>query len=178
MSILISLLNGVFSECATESGTDTGKKVLNVGGNSKAIPLPPQYAGFNHWLLDIDPRGSPDIVCDARKLNTLEAGSFDAVYCSHNLEHYYRHDVPMVLAGFLHILKDGCFAHIKVPDINEVMRLTIENGLDIDDILYTSPAGPIKILDVLTAIPQRLKPVVRISMPTRRASPRNRCWQH
>ena len=31
------------------------KKVLNVGGNSKAIPLPPQYAGFDHVLLDIDP---------------------------------------------------------------------------------------------------------------------------
>jgi hypothetical protein len=125
------------------------KKVLNVGGNSKAIPLPPQYAGFDHWLLDIDPRGSPDIVCDARELTTLEEGLFDAVYCSHNLEHYYRHDVPRVLAGFLHVLEDGGFAHIRVPDINEVMRLAIERGLDIDDVLYTSPAGPIMVLDVL-----------------------------
>lgn len=125
------------------------KKVLNVGGNSKAIPLPPQYAGFDHWLLDIDPRGSPDIVCDARELTTLEEGLFVAVYCSHTLEHYYRHDVPRVLAGFLHVLEDGGFAHIRVPDINEVMRLAIERGLDIDDVLYTSPAGPIMVLDVL-----------------------------
>ena len=77
------------------------KKVLNVGGNSKAIQLPPQYSNFNHILLDIDPKGSPDIVCDARKLTTLDATQFDAVYCSHNLEHYYRHDVSLVLAGFL-----------------------------------------------------------------------------
>lgn len=125
------------------------KKVLNVGGNSKAIPLPPQYVEFEHLLLDIDPRGLPDIVCDARKLKTLDAGQFDAIYCSHNLEHYYRHDVQEVLAGFLHVLKDGGFAHIMVPDINELMRITIERGLDIDDVLYQSPAGPIMVVDVL-----------------------------
>lgn len=125
------------------------KKVLNVGGNTKAIPLPPQYAGFEHVLLDIDPKGSPDIVCDARNLTSLEGGQFDAVYCSHNLEHYYRHDVPKVLAGFLHVLKDSGFAHIRVPDLNELMRVTIERGLDVDDVLYQSKAGPIMVLDVL-----------------------------
>ena len=125
------------------------KKVLNVGGYSKEIPLPPQYDGFEHLLLDIDPRGSPDIVCDARNLTTLDAGQFDAVYCSHNLEHYYRHDVQKVLTGFLHVLKDNGFVHIRVPDIQEVMRVAIERNLDIDDILYQSPAGPIMILDVL-----------------------------
>jgi len=90
------------------------KKVLNVGGNSKAIKLLSQYAKFEHFLLDIDPKGSPDILCDARELTSLEAIHFDAVYCSHNLEHYYRHDIPRVLSGFLHVLKDGGFAHIRV----------------------------------------------------------------
>ena len=125
------------------------KKVLNVGGNSKAIPLPPQYAGFEHLLLDIDPTGKPDIVCDARQLGTLDGLQFDAVYCSHNLEHYYRHDVPKVLAGFLHVLKDGGVAHIRVPDIGEVMRVSIEKGLDIEDELYQSALGPIMVMDVI-----------------------------
>lgn len=125
------------------------KKVLNVGGNNKAIPLPPQYAGFQHLMLDIDPRGSPDIVCDARMLSTLEGGQFDAVYCSHNLEHYYRHEVPRVLGGFLHVLKEGGFADIRVPDVQEVVRQMHERGLDVEDALYQSPAGPITILDVL-----------------------------
>lgn len=125
------------------------KKVLNVGGNSKAIALPAEYAQFEHLLLDIDPRGSPDIVCDARRLTALGAGQFDAVYCSHNLEHYYRHEVPQVLAGFLHVLKDRGFTDIRVPDIGAVMRATIEQDLDIDDVLYESPAGPIMVLDVL-----------------------------
>lgn len=146
MSVLISLLKDVFPG---KSQVVNSRKVLNVGGNSKEIPLPPEYAGFDHLLLDIDPKGAPDIVCDARELATLEGGVFDAVYCSHNLEHYYRHDVPRVLSGFQHMLKDGGFAHIRVPDINEVMRLSIERGLDIDDVLYTSPSGPIMVLDVL-----------------------------
>lgn len=125
------------------------KRVLNVGGNSKETPIPQHYAGFEHVLLDIAQRGSTDIVCDARKLASLEASQFDAVYCSHNLEHYYRHDVPKVLSGIFHILKFGGFAQIKVPDIAEVMRVTMQRNLDIDDVLYQSPAGPIMVIDVL-----------------------------
>lgn len=125
------------------------KKVLNVGGNSKAIPLPPQYAGFDHVLLDIDPTGQPDIVCDARLLDTLDGEQFDAIYCSHNLEHYYHHDVTKVLAGFLHVLKEGGVAHIRVPDIGEVMRVSVEKGLDIEDVLYQSSLGPIMVMDVI-----------------------------
>jgi SAM-dependent methyltransferase len=125
------------------------KKVLNVGGGNKAIGLPRQYAGFQHVLLDIDPRGVPDIVGDARDLVAREGGDFDAIYCSHNLEHYYRHDVPKVLAGFRHVLKEGGFAHILVPDIAELMRTTLERGLDIDDVLYQSAEGPVRVLDVL-----------------------------
>ncbi len=146
MSVLFKLLKDVFPG---KSEALAPKKVLNVGGNSKEIPLPPEYDGFDHWLLDIDPKGAPDIVCDARNLVSLEGGSFDAVYCSHNLEHYYRHDVPRVLAGFQHVLKEGGFAHVRVPDIKEVMRLAIERDLDIEDVLYTSPSGPIMVLDVL-----------------------------
>jgi SAM-dependent methyltransferase len=125
------------------------KKVLNVGGNNKSIPLPPQYAGFEHLLLDIDPTGKPDICCDARKLATLEAGQFDAIYNSHNLEHYYRHDVGAVLSGFRHVLKEGGFIQIRVPDMAEVFRRIVEGNLDIDDTLYQSAAGPIMALDVI-----------------------------
>lgn len=125
------------------------KKVLNVGGNSKAIPLPPPYAGYEHLLLDIDPTGKPDICCDARQLATLEAAQFDAIYCSHNLEHYYHHDVAKVLGGFRHVLNDTGFAHIRVPDVGAVMKACVERGLDIEDTLYQSSLGPITVMDVL-----------------------------
>src|SRR5690349_18380329 len=102
------------------------KRVLNVGGNDRMFhSLPNEYAGFQHLLLDIDPSVSPDILCDARQLVTLGANQFDAVYCSHNLEHYHRHDVTKVLAGFMHVLKEGGIAQIKVPDIADVMRVAV-----------------------------------------------------
>jgi SAM-dependent methyltransferase len=125
------------------------RKVLNVGGNSKDVPLPPQYAGWEHVLLDIDALGSPDIVCDARELSSLPASTYDSVYCSHNLEHYHRHDAVKVVAGFAHVLKSDGFAFIRVPDMGEVMRNVVQRNLDIDDILYQSAAGPILVRDVI-----------------------------
>lgn len=125
------------------------KKVLNVGGNSKAIPLPPQYAGFEHLLLDIDPKGQPDVLCDARELSTLPHDQFDMIYCSHNLEHYYRHDVKRVLQGFWDVLKPGGGVHIIVPDILSVVKAMIDKDLDIDDELYQSGLGPILVSDVI-----------------------------
>lgn len=123
--------------------------VLNVGGNSKSIPLPEPYEGWEHILLDIDPRGKPDVVCDARELTSLSGAKYDAVYCSHNLEHYYRHDAKKVLNGFHHVLKDDGFVHIRVPDMGELMMIVVTNNLDIDDVLYQSPAGPITVRDVI-----------------------------
>lgn len=125
------------------------RKILNVGGNNKTIPLPPQYNGWEHVLLDIDPRGNPDVVCDARELTALPEAEYDSIYCSHNLEHYYRHDVFKVLGGFLHILKADGFVLIRVPDMLEVMQAVVEKGLDIDDVLYQSGMGPITVRDVI-----------------------------
>jgi SAM-dependent methyltransferase len=123
--------------------------VLNVGGGTKKIPIPQHYAGWDHLLLDIDPQRSADIVCDARDLLSLEQGTFDAVYCSHNLEHYYRHEVSTVLAGFSHVLRDGGFAEVRVPDMPAVFRKMVEDGMDLGDVLYQSPGGPIQIIDVI-----------------------------
>ena len=125
------------------------RAVLNVGGGNKAIPIPPYYRGWAHLLLDIDPSGRPDVLSDAREMTRLEPEQFDAVYCSHNLEHYFEHDVAKVLAGFLHVLKPDGFAEIRVPDLALVMRTVAEKDLDIEDALYESPAGPIRVRDVL-----------------------------
>jgi len=125
------------------------KKVLNVGGNSKAIAIPKHFEGWAHDLLDVDPRGKPDILCDARMLATLAPNLYDAVYCSHNLEHYYPHDGARVLQGFKHVLNSAGFAEIRVPDIASVMRACVERNMDVNDVLYVSPGGPISACDVL-----------------------------
>jgi len=124
-------------------------KVLNIGGNNKNIALPPEYKGWEHILLDIDPKGKPDIICDARELKSLNANEYDAVYCSHNLEHYYRHDVPKVLMGFSHLLVDGGFVDIRVPDLDALMRIVVGKNIDIDDVLYQSQMGQITVRDVI-----------------------------
>lgn len=133
------------------------KRLLNVGGGSKSIQLPPEYAGFEHVLLDIDPVGKPDIVLDGRKLTELPAGQFDAILCSHNLEHYFRHDVPKVLGGFFHVLKPGGFAQILVPDLMELMRRTVQGNLDLEEQLYLSNAGPIAPLDVIYGLGRQIE---------------------
>jgi predicted SAM-dependent methyltransferase len=111
--------------------------------------LPSQHHEWEYVLLDIDPRGEPDIVCDARELSQLPRSQFDAVYCSHNLEHYYQHDAVRILSRFLHVLKEDGFVHIRVPNIGELMRTVIRNKLDINDFLYKSPAEPITVRDVI-----------------------------
>ena len=114
-------------------------KVLNVGGGSRN--LPPQYDGWEQDLLDIDINCKPDICLDAKELNTLEANTYDAVYCSHCLEHFYAHEVPVVLAGFLHILKAGGFAEIAVPNIRSVMDELLAKNHDINDVFYRTGEG-------------------------------------
>lgn len=158
MTVLRSLFRNLFEDSYRSVSVDTPRKssgsngrptVLNVGGHSKKIPIPEHYSNWNHLVLDIDPRGGADIVCDARELLMQAADQYDAVYCSHNLEHYYHHEVPRVLAGFLHVLKPGGFAEIRVPDLVTVMKKMIQEDLDLENQLYVSPAGPITVRDVI-----------------------------
>jgi SAM-dependent methyltransferase len=125
------------------------RRFLNVGGGSKNIKVPEFYDGWEHVLLDIDPLGSPDVCLDARELMTITSDQFDAIYCSHNLEHYFAHDVRKVLRGFHHVLKPDGFAEIRVPDMGGLFEEILSRKLDIDDVLYDSSAGPIRVLDVI-----------------------------
>lgn len=125
------------------------RTVLNVGGNSKDIEIPECFNSWQHILLDIDPQAKPDVLCDARDLWKMPARSYDAIYCSHNLEHYYTHDVIKVLKGFRLVLKKDGFVYIRVPDLLSVFRVMLEKGIDINDPLYQSPSGAISINDVI-----------------------------
>jgi len=84
-----------------------------------------------------------------KQLQGLAPAIYDAIYCSHNLEHYFRHDLPKVLAGFVHLLKPEGFADIRVPDMKLVFEDMLRRNLDIDDVLYESPSGPITVNDVI-----------------------------
>jgi SAM-dependent methyltransferase len=133
----------------TSSPIECQRAVLNVGGNSKAIVIPDCFSGWRHDLLDIDPLGRPDVLCDARELWKLPSRQYDAIYCSHNLEHYYAHDVVKVLKGFRMVLKKGGFVYIMVPDLLEVMKAVVEKGMGLEDVIYETPGGPILVRDVI-----------------------------
>lgn len=157
--VLARLIRGMLSGDATAPGTaeeagsataidESMPTVLNVGGGSKRIAIPNHYEGWRHLLLDIAPGPDVDIVQDARELAVLPAQRFDAIYCSHNLEHYFRHDAAKVVAGFLHVLKPEGFAEIRVPDMQSVIEHMARTGMELDDVLYHSPGGPITAHDV------------------------------
>lgn len=119
--------------------------LLNVGsGGGREVP-----AIFRSWkqhTLDIDPACKPDIVCDAKRLATLKT-RYDAIYCSHNIEHFYKHEVPVVLSGMLHVLKPDGFAYLTCPDFDALLEAI--RGRDIDDTWYKVPSGSISFHDVL-----------------------------
>jgi hypothetical protein len=120
-------------------------RVLNVGGGGR--DLPPMFKGWDQTLLDIDPAVKPDLVCDAKDMHKLPSGKYDAVYTSHMLEHFYRHDVPSVLGGFSHVLKPTGFAYVIVPDLGQVLASMKDR--DILDTLYMTSGGAVTFHDVL-----------------------------
>ena len=102
------------------------------------------------------PPARPTSCATPGKWSRLPAGRYAAIYCSHNLEHYYRHDLPRVLAGFLHVLAPDGFADIRVPDMKAVFEEVLAKDLDIDDVLYESPAGPITVADVVYGFDRKI----------------------
>lgn len=98
-------------------------------------PLPEWLEG-EETRLDIDPRWEPDILASIAGLGDIgDIGPFDAVYCSHTLEHLAPHDVKVALSEFRRVLAKGGALFLIVPNLAEV--------LPTHDVLYTSPAGPI-----------------------------------
>lgn len=77
-----------------------------------------QWAGYQITRLDIDPATSPDVVASMTDMGAI--GPFDAVYCSHALEHLYPHEVPIALSEFHRVLKPGGRAIVLVPDLEGV----------------------------------------------------------
>jgi hypothetical protein len=129
--------------------------LLNIGAGPVAPP--PEYSDWQITTLDVDATVEPDIVLDARELTTLDPGQYDAVYASHVLEHFSEADGERVLWGFYHVLAPDGFAHIRVPDTLTVMLVAAQNEMELTDVLYTAPVGPIRICDVLWGWQEQIK---------------------
>ena len=126
------------------------ERVLHVGCGAFAHDKLPPLFREPHWReirLDIDPAVAPDLVASITDMAVVAAGSMDAVYSSHNIEHLYPHEVPVALAEMRRVLAPSGLALIRVPDLQEVARHVAEGRLE--DALYVSPMGPIAPLDIL-----------------------------
>ena len=126
------------------------KKFLHVGcGPNYKDNTTPTFA-LEEWQevrLDIDQSVNPDIVSSVLDLSIIDSESFDAIFSSHNIEHVYAHEVPIMLQEFLRVLNnDGVFV-VNCPNLIPVARLIVEDKLT--ETAYTSPAGPISPLDIL-----------------------------
>ena len=80
-------------------------------------------------------------------MSAVASASVNAVWSSHNLEHLYAHEVPVALGEFYRVLKPGGFALVTMPDLQQIAFHVSQGRLE--EVLYTSPAGPITSLDVL-----------------------------
>lgn len=111
------------------------KSLLHLGCGGD--PLPDWLGMYHETRLDIDASHNPDIVGDMREVS----GNYDAIYCSHALEHLSPHEVIPTLQGWRNALNDGGSVMLFVPDLEDV-RAT-------DDVLFHAPAGPICGLDLI-----------------------------
>jgi SAM-dependent methyltransferase len=118
-------------------------KVLHVGcGNT---PIDPYFTGWEEIRYDIDPEVKPDFVGSITDINI--PFKVEAVYCSHTLEHLIEDQVPLALAQFKKVLVPGGIVLIAVPDMEEVLKLGAEYGLE--HVAYNSPAGPVRVMDMI-----------------------------
>jgi SAM-dependent methyltransferase len=125
------------------------KRVLNAGsGPYSPKKLHSVFEGWDEVRLDIDPRAKPHLVSSITDMRAvIPEPAFDAIWCSHNIEHLYAHEVKPALLEFRRVLKPSGFALITCPDIEAVAALIVSGRLETP--AYMSPAGPVAALDMV-----------------------------
>jgi len=124
------------------------KFLVNLGcGDPGSGNIPRYFALWRQIRVDLDPAVNPDIVADATDLAPIAAGTADAVWMAHCLEHLHIHQVPQALAEIRRVLKDRGFACIIVPDLQRIAGYIAEDRMH--DPIYQAPAGPITPHDIV-----------------------------
>lgn len=119
------------------------KRLLHVGCGGDAKP---EWAkDYTETRLDIDPSVKPDVVASMTDMG--DVGEFDAVYCSHALEHLTPSEGDKALAEFVRVLKPGGFAMVLVPDLEDVKAT--------EEVILQAPCGPITGLDMIYGLRDR-----------------------
>jgi predicted SAM-dependent methyltransferase len=128
------------------------KRILNAGaGPLSATRRLASFLSTDGWeevRFDIEPAVNPDVVGSITNIDQhFSPASFDAILCSHVLEHLYAHEIFPTLQKFRKILNPEGFALVMCPDLEAVAAYVAEKGLNA--VAYVSPAGPIRGLDMI-----------------------------
>jgi ubiquinone/menaquinone biosynthesis C-methylase UbiE len=125
-------------------------KFLHVGCGTNTKESTTRAFNSDEWeeiRFDIDEYVNPDIVGTMTDMRSVESGSVDAIYSSHNIEHLYPHEVGTALQEFYRVLNENGFVMLTCPDLQSVCKLVAEDRLT--EPAYISPAGPIAPIDML-----------------------------
>lgn len=127
--------------------TNSTKSVFRMDTSSARLPR--HYEGW-------EVTGQNDLAGDPvapkpniRDLSGVPEADFDAVYCSHQLQTCYAHEVRAAVAGLRRLVRPSGFVEIRVPDVNAIMRVAVARNLDMEGVLYRSPAGPVTVRDAI-----------------------------
>jgi SAM-dependent methyltransferase len=135
---------------ADQETTASRKRILNAGaGHMSARGIAPVFrsSSWEEVRLDIDPSVNPNVLGSITDMKDFPKHCFDGVWSSHTLEHLFAHEVPLALCECKRVLKPDGFAIFMCPDLESVAEHLTKYGLD--QIAYTSAAGPITALDML-----------------------------
>jgi predicted SAM-dependent methyltransferase len=124
--------------------------VLNIGSGPRSIDrLHARFRepGWREIRVDIDPTAEPDVLATTTDLPMFGAGSVDAIWSSHNIEHLFAHEVPVALAEYHRVLRPGGVVMIVTPDLQLIGQYLAEDRFD--EPIYEAPAGPIAAHDIV-----------------------------
>jgi len=125
------------------------KTFLHVGcGPQKKSQI--QWFNKDSWKeirFDIDKNVNPDIVGTLTDMKSVETGSVDAIYSSHNIEHIFPHEVPIALKEFYRVLKEDGIVVITCPDLQSAGEAIAQDKLF--ESLYESTMGSVTAFDIL-----------------------------
>lgn len=126
------------------------KTFLHVGCGPQDIS---HVQGFDKELwkeirFDIDKSVEPDIEGTMLDMAQVKSGTVDAIYSSHNIEHVFPHEVPIVLKEFFRVLKEDGIVVLYCPDLQSVCEAVAKDNL-LEPLYKTSNGIPISSIDII-----------------------------
>lgn len=137
-----------------------GKRiVLHLGAGAKGggDKLHPLFSGADWRAVRADTNAAlaPDLVIAPPQFTGVPDNSCDAVWSSHGFQRLDTFAVPAAFSEAFRVLREGGSLLITVPDLQAIARHVADGKME--EPLYTTAAGPIKVLDILFGVEREMR---------------------